>query len=69
MLKDDQTYFKDLVLSTTQDFFSVFGHLSASSMKGLYDVGILEIYITQPASAFSKLTIKALEQGVKYVQI
>ena len=35
MLKNGQTYFENLVLFTTQDFKSIFGHFSTLWNKGL----------------------------------
>ena len=35
MLKNGQTYFKNLVVLTPQDFQSMFGHFSTFCMKGL----------------------------------
>ena len=35
MLKNGQTYFKNLVVFTPQDFKSMFEHFSTSCMKGL----------------------------------
>ena len=35
MLKNGQTYFKNLAVFTAQDFQSMFDHFSASCMKGL----------------------------------
>ena len=35
MLKNGQTYFKNLVVFTTQDFHSMLGHFSTLCMKGL----------------------------------
>ena len=35
MLKNGQTYFKNLAVSTPQDFKSMFGHFSILCMKGL----------------------------------
>ena len=37
-------------------------------MKKTHDISYCQAQTTQPATAYSKLTMKALEQGVKYVQ-
>ena len=39
MLKNGQTYVRNLVLWTTQDFFSIFVHFSTLCLKGLKSKG------------------------------
>ena len=40
MLKNGQTYFKNVVVTTLQDVTSMFDHFSTLCMKGLSSVGI-----------------------------
>ena len=45
MLKNDQIYFKNLAVFTTQDFQGMFGHFSTLCMKGLtYYAPMISIY-------------------------
>ena len=81
MSKNGQTYFKNLVVLSPQDFESMFGHFSALCMKGLnrayfwqqnHHISHLLCFILQaipqPVFIGSKLPIEILEQGGKYVQ-
>ena len=51
MLKNGQTYFKNLAVFTPQDFQSMFGHFSTLGMKGLS----VRLSITETATKFSFL--------------
>ena len=61
MLENGQTYLKNLVEFPTQDFYSIFGHFSTLSMKGL-KWNLLSVEIYKPTKIGDKYSTDSLYQ-------
>ena len=60
MLKDDQTYFKNLMVFTPLDFWSISDHFSTLCMKSLMGTGVggLVVHINMWESWHIKLELR-----------
>ena len=66
MLKNGQTYFKNLTVFTPQDSYSIFGHFSTLCMKGL------KIYIYNSyagKSSYNGKGNRTSQQSLNFIKI
>ena len=68
MLKNCQTYIKNLAVFTPQDFYSLFGHFSALWMKGsktIFSVPVPELFCQMLAEIKWKSPVEQMGQGIQ----
>ena len=68
-MENGQAYLKNLVEFPTQDFYSIFGHFSTLSMKGLkWNLQSVEIYKPTRRSGTNIEQISFIKYWFKYIK-